>query len=151
VDVKPKVPFLSAIDWLCRLAIAAYLGYAAVQKIGNPLAFADNIRGFRIVGDPWAAWMAMALPWLELLTAIFLAAGKWLYRGAIVMSIGMFTAFGGAIASAWIRGLDIACGCFGASGETGNYGKHLLLSVFPPLLMSLWLWWRERSTRAGRT
>lgn len=133
--------------WALRVGLALVLGVAAIQKLGNPIAFSENIRGFRLVGDPWAAWIAMGLPVLELLVALLLLLGRWCYRGAILMAAAMFLLFGAVILSAWIRGLDIACGCFGVSGVTGEFGKHLLLWVFPPLVMSIFLWSCEGSTK----
>jgi uncharacterized membrane protein YphA (DoxX/SURF4 family) len=53
-----------------------------------------------------------------------------------------------AVASAWVRGLSIDCGCFGGGGEVAPgqtaYGTELVRDV-GLLLLALWLVWQPRS------
>ena len=58
----------------------------------------------------------MTLPWLELLVGICLIGGI-LVGGALLASITMAAMFVFALSSALYRGLEISCGCFGASGD----------------------------------
>ena len=56
-----------------------------------------------------------------------------------------------AVASAWVRGLTIDCGCFGGGGEVAPgqtaYGTELLRDA-GLLLLALWLVWQPRSRLA---
>ena len=56
-----------------------------------------------------------------------------------------------AVASAWVRGLSIDCGCFGGGGEVAPgqtaYGTELLRDA-GLLLLALWLVWQPRSRLA---
>jgi hypothetical protein len=58
--------------------------------------------------------------------------------------------FLGAISSAWYRGLDITCGCFGREDNATNFPKHVTINTVM-LLTSLTLWWlaaiRSKETR----
>ncbi len=53
----------------------------------------------------------MVLPWLELLCGLLLVTGS-ARRAALVWTAVMFGAFVLATGQAWVRGLDISCGCF---------------------------------------
>ena len=53
------------------------------------------------------------LPWLEIVTAMALLLGR-LYLGALLSVSGLGVVFAVAVGSAWWRGLDISCGCFGS-------------------------------------
>ena len=102
---------------LCRLVLGGFFLWAGVVKAADPAAFLMDIRSFHLLGDPWAAWLAMGLPWLEILCGLGLVSGL-LLDGAALMVAGMLTAFLGAIGISWQRGLDVTCGCFGDSGGT---------------------------------
>jgi putative oxidoreductase len=69
-----------------RLFLAAVFIYAAVEKIGRPLAFADEIHTYSIVdyGVPLYT-MAVVLPWLELLCGLSLVTGVYLRGSALVL------------------------------------------------------------------
>lgn len=69
-----------------RLVLAAVFIYAAVQKIGRPLLFADEIRAYGVVdyGTPLYL-MAIVLPWLELLCGVALVTGAALRGAALVL------------------------------------------------------------------
>ena len=71
-----------------RLFLAAIFIYAAVQKIGKPLAFADEIHSYSIVdyGAPLYA-MAIVLPWLELLCGLSLVAGVFVRGSALILLV----------------------------------------------------------------
>jgi uncharacterized membrane protein YphA (DoxX/SURF4 family) len=64
--------------------------------------------------------MAMGLPWLEIIcgTAVLLGIYE---RGALAILCGALVVFTAAIISAWSRGLDISCGCFGNSTPIEDY------------------------------
>jgi uncharacterized membrane protein YphA (DoxX/SURF4 family) len=105
---------------LARWALAGIFLAAAVPKILDPAGFATDISHFVMVPDPLVNPMAIALPWIEAVAALALLSG-FAVEGALLLINLLMTVFLVALAQAWIRGLDINCGCFGhseAKGET---------------------------------
>ncbi len=71
---------------LLRLILAAVFIYAAAQKIGKPLAFADEIRMYRILDiGPMLYIMAIALPWIELFCGLSLLTGVFMRGSALIL------------------------------------------------------------------
>jgi putative oxidoreductase len=69
-----------------RLILAGVFIYAAAQKIGRPLAFADEIHNYGVVDyGPPLYIMAVVLPWLELLCGLSLVTGIWLRGSALIL------------------------------------------------------------------
>jgi uncharacterized membrane protein YphA (DoxX/SURF4 family) len=125
---------------LLRLGFGAMWVYAGAVKVADPTAFLADVRGFQILGDPWAALVALALPWVEVIAGFAVMAGRWLYHGSLVLLTGALVVFGVALASAWARGLDIDCGCFSSrDGAAANYpwwlARDALLIACALLLM----------------
>ncbi len=128
--------------------IAGIFVWAGVAKVGDPLTMADTVRNYEIIDDPWAIWVAVCLPWLEILcgVAIFFRV---LYAGALFLLGFMLLGFMAAIASAWIRGLNVECGCFGSTERSASY-QVILLQDAGMLLIVLGLgWWEWRRNRRG--
>jgi uncharacterized membrane protein YphA (DoxX/SURF4 family) len=72
----------------CRLLLAAVFIYAAVQKIGRPLLFADEIEMYRILGHgPVLYMLAIILPWIELFCGISLLTGVLMRGSALVLAV----------------------------------------------------------------
>ncbi len=115
----------TGLRWAMRIILAGVFLYAGALKVKEPIRFAEDIRNYQLVSDPVPAALALSLPWLEILAALGVLTGL-LYRGSLVILAGMVVTFIAAIASAWARGLDISCGCFGerSAGAT-NYPLHL--------------------------
>ncbi|MDQ8196150.1 MauE/DoxX family redox-associated membrane protein [Coraliomargarita sp. SDUM461004] len=109
-ELNPKAYLLL----LARLAIVAAFLMAALPKIQDPVAFTNSIQGFRVVSYDLATWIAIGLPWLELIAGFGLLIPQIRRASAIIITILLIT-FIGLHASAWIRGLDINCGCFGVN------------------------------------
>lgn len=76
-----------------RLVLAAVFIYAALQKIGKPLAFADEIRMYGIldIGPPLYI-LAIALPWIELMCGLSLLTGCFM-RGSALILLGLNAVF----------------------------------------------------------
>ena len=100
--------------WVCRLLLSGTFAYAAVQKILDPSAFAADIDHFRLLPHPLPLAVGVYLPWLELTCSVGVLC-RWRERGALLLMVAMCGVFFAALASAWFRGLDINCGCFGHS------------------------------------
>jgi len=125
-----------------RLLLAAIFIYAAVQKIGKPLAFADEIHNYGVVdyGAPLYI-MAVVLPWVELLCGLALVTGVGV-RGAALILIGLNAMFLAVIAKKTAGYLSdgtpfikiyFDCGCgFGAT-----YAWKKLLEDAAYLLVAL--------------
>jgi uncharacterized membrane protein YphA (DoxX/SURF4 family) len=107
---------------IARLVLSAAFLLAALPKIQDPVAFTVSVEGFRVVSGQTAVWVALLLPWLELVIGIGLLVPP-IRRGSGLLVALLLLAFIGLHASAWVRGLDINCGCFGQSeGDTSvNY------------------------------
>jgi uncharacterized membrane protein YphA (DoxX/SURF4 family) len=116
------------VVFLIRLAVAAVFLYAGVLKIwdfrhGQSATpdFTIAIQHFKLLPTPdLAVLLAVYLPWLEVTAAITLFVQRLAY-GAATAVAGMTTVFLIALSSAWARGLDISCGCFGKDEVATNY------------------------------
>lgn len=121
---------------LLHLVFGGVFVYAGVLKAWNPQAFLDDVRSFDLLGDPWAAWLAMGLPWLEIFAGLAIMTGLLRCGGLLVLNgaLGVFLA---VIAFSWYRGIDIRCGCFGSAEASSNYVELIVRDV---LLLALGLW-----------
>lgn len=116
---------MARISQVTRLALRFVVGalfvWAAVAKLRDPGGFAFEIERFRLT--PWSisAAAAVYLPWLEGFAGAAFVFGRGLVRrGAHVVLLALTVLFACALGSAMARGLDIHCGCFGASAATGQ-------------------------------
>jgi uncharacterized membrane protein YphA (DoxX/SURF4 family) len=131
--------------WMTRLAAWFFGGlfvFSGWVKVLDPGLFLMSIRGFNLIGDPHAAWLALALPWLEVFAGMAVLTG-WLRRGGLILLTGCIAVFIGALGLAWSRGLDVDCGCFGNLIKT-SLGMELTLDVVL-LAMGLWLLKQRRA------
>ena len=83
--------------WSFRMAVAAVLIYAAVQKIWMPLEFARLLKEYHLLPDPILNLVAIVLPWTEMVCGICFVSGLWLLGASVLLS-GMNTIFVFAIA-----------------------------------------------------
>lgn len=102
--------------------------WAGVLKARAPALFLMDVRSFQMLGDPWAAWLALCLPWLEIFCGICVVIRRF-YFGAMAILTGLLGIFLFAIISAQQRGLDITCGCFGKSENETHYAELITRDV----------------------
>ncbi len=128
---------------LARLVLAWVFIRAALPKIEDPLAFAGSIEAFRLMEGPLALWVAIVLPWLELVVAVGLLT-PWLRQACALTISGLLLLFISLHLSAWARGLDVNCGCFGLKESSPDYHWLILrnLGLLVLAVMLLWQWAR---------
>ncbi len=117
--------FVNYIVLLVRLVLVAAFLLAAIPKIQDPVAFAISVESYRILTGQAVLWVALVLPWLELIIGFGLLVPK-MRRASSLLIILLLFIFVGLHASAWIRGLDIDCGCYAIESVSSNY--FLLIS-----------------------
>jgi putative oxidoreductase len=100
---------------LLELLIALLFAYAGAAKVLDPATFARDVENYRLLPAIPSALVALYLPWLELLTALALGLNR-LRAASLLLLLAMSAFFTAALATAWARGLDISCGCFGTQG-----------------------------------
>ena len=96
---------------LLRLALGTVFIVASLDKIQNPEAFATTSANYRLLPYTVVNGVAIALPWLEVLTGSLLVLGVWI-RANTMIAWGLLLVFSIAISQALVLGLDISCGCF---------------------------------------
>jgi uncharacterized membrane protein YphA (DoxX/SURF4 family) len=99
------------------LAVAAVFIYAGIDKIRDPLQFADSIAAFAILPAVLINLLAMGLPPFEIASGLLLI-GPWTRRvGSLAVAI-ILVVFMIALSSALLRGLTLDCGCFGVGAPS---------------------------------
>lgn len=114
--VRPALPW-AALG--ARVVLAGVLAYAAITKIGDPQATVRAVRAYELLPNSVEVPLGYALPAFELVLAALLLAGVAL-RLAGTLSAVLMLAFVAGVSSAWARGLEIDCGCFGGGGPTDD-------------------------------
>jgi uncharacterized membrane protein YphA (DoxX/SURF4 family) len=134
-----------------RLLLAAVWAWAAVAKISDPDAAVRAVRAYQLLPEALVRPVAWGLPFAELALAVLLAIGlatRLAAAGSAVL-LGLFMV---AVASAWARGLQIHCGCFGGGGiAVGVQASDYLVELARDaglLAIALLLAWRPHSRLA---
>ncbi len=105
-----------------RLLVAGIFILSSSTKIFHPAQMADSIDNYRIIPDFLKFTimpMAYIIPWLQLICAAMLLFDVYAKTAALILS-GLLTIFTLAIAQAWLRGIEIECGCFDMLIEWGE-------------------------------
>jgi uncharacterized membrane protein YphA (DoxX/SURF4 family) len=113
---------------LARLLLCAVFINAALPKIADPVAFAASIDAYRVTSGALSMWVATILPWLELVIALGILS-PWLLRSSALIIASLLSLFIALHASAWARGLDINCGCFGSGVDSPGYHWLILRNL----------------------
>lgn len=113
---------------LARLLLGGVLLKAGLAKVGEPSALAETIGHFGLVPLRLVTLLAVWIPWLECIVGGCLLAGL-LSASAALLAAGMTLSFGLAVTSALLRGLDIACGCFGSADTSHVQALHVAMDA----------------------
>src|SRR6266705_3413737 len=127
------------ITWrIVDLIVGGVFIYAGAIKALDPIRFAGDIDNYKIL--PWAISVQLAfyLPWLEIFCGLALIARR-LYLGGLSILTALISIFIVATVVDKIRGLDIACGCFGHASKNWSFTSHLALdfAIFAALVLLL--------------
>lgn len=121
------------VVWGARLGVSALFAWAAIPKMLDPAAFALAVDRYELLPTALVAPVAITLPWIELVAVVALfTSTRWRIAGGLVLA-ALLVVFAGAIGSAWARGLDVSCGCFGTIG--GDSGGGSIAEQGPLLLL----------------
>jgi uncharacterized membrane protein YphA (DoxX/SURF4 family) len=97
---------------LIQIVLAAVFVFAGTVKAADPNAFAEEIMRYQLVPWPMAVMLALWLPFLEIAAGAGMIIPG-LRTGALAILTALLFTFTVALLSAWLRGLNIDCGCFG--------------------------------------
>ncbi len=113
------------------LLVGIVLLWAGWSKATSTAVFATQVAAYDIVPESAAPLLARLISSSELLAGALLLAG--LVAPPELRQIGaglaclLFLMFLGALVSAQARGRQIACACFGGSGELETVGPHSIV------------------------
>ena len=123
---------------------------AGALKVIDPQSSVAAVRAYQLLPTSLETIVGWGLPFAEIALGLLLLVGIATRAVAAAMAI-LLLVFIFAVASAWVRGLSIDCGCFGGGGEVAPgqtaYGTELLRDA-GLLLLALWLVWQPRSRLA---
>ncbi len=136
---------------LTRLALAAIFIYSAYAKLKDPwYVFAGSIDSYRLLPPSATIWIAKTLPWFELFLGVLLVIGvkvRWL---AIVCG-ALLAAFWLSMLRAYLKGMDIDCGCFGPGERISplTLARDSLMIILSAVVW--WTAWKRRNVSGPLT
>jgi uncharacterized membrane protein YphA (DoxX/SURF4 family) len=173
--VTETQPSSAGTDWqqwvslLARVALGGPLIWAGIAKAGNPGQFAAAVRAYRLgLPDGLTKAIANLLPVFEIVAGGALLLGLFTRATAVLCALAL-AAFTAVLVSAWVRGLQIDCGCFGQGGEldpgarpayalgtlrnVGLLGCGAWAAVFPrsPLSLDHWVFGDAKDDATNQT
>jgi len=117
---------------ILRFFLGAIFIYASYDKIINPSEFAKAIKNYDMLPVALINIPAIFIPYLEFFSGVLLIIGVF-KRGSSMLIIVMLVFFLIGLFQAYVRGLDINCGCF--SLENANSSSDILVRIFEDVLM----------------
>jgi uncharacterized membrane protein YphA (DoxX/SURF4 family) len=136
------------VGLLARLIVGGIDLLAGLSKFSDPAGNVRAVRAYQILPEAIVPTVGHALPTVEIVIGGLLLVGLFT-RAMGVLSALFFIAFIIGISSAWARGLEINCGCFGNGGVPADPQRQYAIDIARDtglLLCSLWLviWPRTR-------
>ncbi len=108
---------------LGRLLLGGVWIAAGVLKMPDPAGSVRAVRAYRLLPEAVVPAIGYGLPFFEVALGALLLLGI-AVRLAAVLSAVVLLAFVTGITSAWARGLQIDCGCFGGGGTVAAGHTH---------------------------
>ena len=102
-----------------RIILGIVLIWASIYKIEDPIAFSKIVHNYHIFPIFLENIIALVVPWLELILGICLIFGVFL-DGSATLTILLFIGFIIILSQAYIRNIDLHCGCFTTSTSANN-------------------------------
>ena len=99
-----------------RLLLGVVLVVAGALKMPDPAAAERAVRAYQLLPEALVGPVAFGLPVVEIAVGLALLVGVSV-RAAALASAALMAVFLAAVGSAWARGLQIDCGCFGGGGQ----------------------------------
>ena len=124
-----------------RLVVGGVFIWAGILKIIDPLGFAQSIANYRIFPSVLSFFLAVVLPWIEVVCGVFLVFGIFRHASSLLFS-GLLGAFLLLMVVTLLRGIDVDCGCFGSLSQELDYKLILTDSVL--LFFSLNIFFSHR-------
>jgi putative oxidoreductase len=99
------------------LTLGGIFIYAGIDKIHDPLQFADSVAAFGILPAAFISLLALSLPPFEVACGLLLLWPPTRRVGALAVALVSLMFFA-ALLSALLRGLTLDCGCFGSGAPS---------------------------------
>ncbi|MFP4082369.1 MAG: MauE/DoxX family redox-associated membrane protein [Candidatus Aminicenantes bacterium] len=103
-----------------RLVLGGMFIWAGLLKILDPLDFAQSIANYRAFPDGISLFLALVLPWVEIISGSLLVLGLFRRSASLILCL-LLVSFLVLISATVIRGMDIDCGCFGGFSQKVDY------------------------------
>jgi uncharacterized membrane protein YphA (DoxX/SURF4 family) len=131
------------ISLVFRWALGGIFLYAGLIKTCDSHGFAFAIYNYQILPGWMINPMAILMPGVETMVGVSLLLGIRAQAGALVAT-GLLGVFALALGMSLIRGLDIACGCFGTACSAGSITWLYLLRDLILMVMSVHIFSLDR-------
>jgi uncharacterized membrane protein YphA (DoxX/SURF4 family) len=142
------------VSTICRFVLAGVWLWAGLAKAADPSMAVIAVRAYEIVPEMFVKPVAWGLPFIEIGLAVLLALGI-ATRIAAALSLALILAFIAGAGSAWARGLQIGCGCFGGGGADPlatwrSYGLEIARDAAFAAMAAWLIAWSESFFALGR-
>jgi putative oxidoreductase len=118
-----------------RLVLGSVFIWAGTIKVLGPIDFLVSTYGYQThLPETLLRLAVVTLPWVEILCGLAILTGVWLEAG-LILSAGMLAVFIPLTGQAWLRGLDISCGCFGSMLEEESFLGSVQFAFFRNLVL----------------
>ena len=102
-----------------RVCLGTLFAGAALTKLPDMAAFAEAVANYRLLPPSMVPAFAAALVGVEIVVGVSLVAGV-AARAAALVAAALLLSFTAALSQALLRGIDLACGCFGG-GDAASW------------------------------
>ena len=127
------------LDLILSWIVGVTLAISTFAHLANPYAFLDAVLLYGLVPGEIAKWVVVFAPFLQLTLAFCLISGL-LRGGAWFIALPLFLGFSFVQSYAWLIGLGIPCGCFGASdAPIGWFSLSIVYSMSVLTIIALLL------------
>jgi uncharacterized membrane protein YphA (DoxX/SURF4 family) len=139
----------TAARWLLGAVFVA----AGALELPEPAAAVRAVRAYRLLPEGLVGPVAFGLPVVEIAVGLALLAGVYVRTAALASAV-LLAVYLAGVGSAWARGLQIDCGCFGgggavAAGDTAHPAEVARDVALLAVSLALARWPRSRLALGG--
>ena len=129
---------------LLQLTLGCVFLYAGAVKIwgSGTEVFARDVAKYEILPSSLVQVVAMILPWIEMGIGGCLLI-RCALNGALLLALACSLVFLIAVVSAWLRGLNLSCGCFGGDDTAMNF-PFKVAQLIGQFMLCIYLWNHRR-------